>query len=79
MLYFNCDDETSKNRLLERGKISERPDDNIDTILKRLDTYKNISLPVVDMYKDNDEKILKEVSIIIIVIIIYTYLINKWF
>lgn len=77
MLYFNCDDETSKNRLLERGKISERPDDNIDTILKRLDTYKNISLPVVDMYKDNDEKILKEVSIIIIVIIIYTYLINK--
>jgi len=79
VLYFNCDDETSKNRLLERGKISERPDDNIDTILKRLDTYKNISLPVVDMYKDNDEKILKEVSIIIIVIIIYTYLINKWF
>jgi len=77
VLYFNCDDETSKNRLLERGKISERPDDNIDTILKRLDTYKNISLPVVDMYKDNDEKILKEVSIIIIVIIIYTYLINK--
>eukprot|EP00833_Pecoramyces_ruminatium_P018138 jgi/Orpsp1_1/1192170/evm.model.d7180000091072.1 len=60
ILYFNCDDETLKNRLLERGKTSGRADDNIDTILNRLDTYKNISLPVVDMYRNKDKNILKE-------------------
>jgi len=64
VLYFNCDDETLKDRLLERGKTSGRADDNIDTILNRLETYRNVSMPVVDMYKESDGDLIHEVCII---------------
>ena len=63
-MFFNCDDDTLTERLLERGKTSGRADDNIDTIRNRLDTYKNISMPVIDLYKQSNPNLLHEVSII---------------
>ena len=42
-------------RLLERGKISGRSDDNLETIQKRLDVYRNQTSPLIDWYK-NDGK-----------------------
>ncbi|ORX48184.1 hypothetical protein BCR36DRAFT_329858 [Piromyces finnis] len=60
ILYFNCDDNILVDRLLERGKTSGRADDNIDTIRNRLDTYKNISMPVIDLYKQSKPEILHE-------------------
>jgi len=38
-------------RLLERGKISGRSDDNFETIQKRLDVYHNQTAPLKDYYK----------------------------
>lgn len=41
-------------RLLERGKVSGRSDDNLETIQKRLDVYRNQTSPLIDYYKSND-------------------------
>ena len=37
-------------RLLNRGKVSGRSDDNIETIRKRLDVYANETAPLVDFF-----------------------------
>lgn len=39
VLYFDCPLSIMKNRLMERGKISGRADDNAETIEKRLQIY----------------------------------------
>ncbi len=38
-------------RLLKRGEISGRSDDNLETIKKRLDVYFSQTAPLVDFYK----------------------------
>lgn len=43
-------DEELVNRLLERGRISGRTDDNLETIKKRLDVYHNQTSPLRDFY-----------------------------
>lgn len=42
-------------RMLERGKTSGRSDDNIDTIRKRLDVYRNQTSPLRDFYKEQNK------------------------
>ncbi|XP_044743881.1 adenylate kinase isoenzyme 1 [Chrysoperla carnea] len=39
ILYFECQEQTLIDRLLNRGKTSGRQDDNIDTIKNRLQTF----------------------------------------
>lgn len=52
MLYLDCPKEALTERLLERGKTSGRADDNLESVLKRFDTFERESLPVVaDMDK----------------------------
>ena len=48
VLFLHCPKEELTKRLLERGKTSGRADDNIDSVLKRFDTFENESLPVVE-------------------------------
>jgi len=43
-----------EERLLNRAKTSGRSDDNPETIKKRLDTYVNETMPVVEYYKKFD-------------------------
>ncbi len=43
-------DEELTQRLIERGKVSGRSDDNADTIRKRLDVYHNTTSPLRDYY-----------------------------
>jgi len=38
-------------RLLKRGEISGRSDDNLETIKSRLDVYNNQTTPLIDHYK----------------------------
>ena len=38
------------NRLLERGKSSGRVDDNEETIKNRLNTFHQVTQPVMDYY-----------------------------
>jgi len=50
MLDLQVEDEELINRLLERGKISGRTDDNLDTIKARLDVYHTQTAPLATHY-----------------------------
>lgn len=52
VLFYDCDEETMLERLLERGKTSGRDDDNRESITKRFRTFEQTSMPVVDYFAD---------------------------
>lgn len=53
VIWMNVSDETTIKRNLNRGLTSGRLDDsNEDIIKKRLENYKNISLPIKKYYED---------------------------
>jgi len=49
MLNLQVEEEVI-NRLLERGKVSGRSDDNLETIKSRLDVYHKQTAPLADYY-----------------------------
>ena len=51
ILYFDCSNECMVERLLGRAKSSGRVDDNEETIKKRLKTFEDQTLPVLDVYE----------------------------
>ena len=51
-LFFDVSEEVMEARLLERGKTSNRADDNIDSIKKRFFTFTSQSVPVVSLLKE---------------------------
>jgi UMP-CMP kinase len=50
-LFFDCPEETMRERLLERGKTSGRSDDNEESIKKRFRTFVETSMPVVEHFE----------------------------
>ncbi|CAG9464850.1 unnamed protein product [Pedinophyceae sp. YPF-701] len=52
VLFFDLDEATMEERLINRGKTSGRADDNVETIRKRFHTFVTQSKPVVDKYKE---------------------------
>ena len=53
VLWINVSDETTIKRNLNRGLTSGRPDDsNVDIIKKRLNDYKELSIPLKDYYDE---------------------------
>lgn len=52
-LFLECEEQELLSRLLERGKYSDRTDDNINSINKRLETYKKDTLPIIQWFKEN--------------------------
>ena len=55
ILYFDCSNECMTERLLNRGKTSGRVDDNAETIKKRLKTFEDQTMPVLDVYGKQDK------------------------
>lgn len=51
MIELSVPEEELMTRLLNRGKISGRSDDNEETIRKRLDVYHNQTAPLVDWFE----------------------------
>lgn len=49
-LFFDCPEETMRERLLNRGKTSGRSDDNEESIKKRFKTFVETSMPVVEHF-----------------------------
>mmetsp|Transcript_32547 Transcript_32547/g.40891 ORF Transcript_32547/g.40891 Transcript_32547/m.40891 type:complete len:740 (-) Transcript_32547:287-2506(-) len=49
VLLFDCPEEVMTQRLLKRGETSGRVDDNMEAIVKRFRTFKEQSMPVVEM------------------------------
>lgn len=50
-LYFDVSDETMTKRLLGRAETSGRVDDNEETIKKRLQTFHDVTKPVIEYYE----------------------------
>ncbi len=50
MLNLQVDEDELIKRLLERGKVSGRSDDNLETIKSRLEVYHNQTAPLADYY-----------------------------
>ena len=53
-LFFDCDEKTMRERLLNRGKTSGRSDDNEESITKRFRTFVETSMPVVEHFEKED-------------------------
>ena len=49
-LFFDCTEEVMLQRLLKRGETSGRIDDNMESIRKRFQTFKETSYPVVEYF-----------------------------
>ncbi|CAF1247706.1 unnamed protein product [Rotaria sordida] len=55
VLYINANDVTLTKRLLHRAQTSDRVDDNEETIKKRLKTFHNETIPVLDLYEKKNK------------------------
>ena len=51
MLYLECPYDVLKERILARAKYTGRVDDNVESIKLRFDTFKEETLPTVDLFK----------------------------
>ena len=52
VINLNVEKEELIQRLLNRGKVSGRSDDNIETITARLQVYEKQTAPLIDFYKE---------------------------
>ena len=55
MLYFECPFEELERRILGRAKFSGRTDDNVESMKARFDTYKEETLPTIELFKSKDK------------------------
>lgn len=54
VLFFDCREDVCVDRCLNRGKTSGRSDDNMESLKKRIHTYNNSTMPIIDHYKALD-------------------------
>ena len=52
MLYFECPYPVLEQRILGRAKYSGRSDDNVESLKQRFDTFKAVTLPTVELFRD---------------------------
>jgi len=50
LLFLDCPEDVMVQRVLERGKSSGRVDDNEDSIRKRLRTYQESTMPIIEYF-----------------------------
>ncbi|KAI0253899.1 UMP-CMP kinase [Lactifluus subvellereus] len=55
VLFFTADEDTMLQRLMKRGETSGRDDDNMESIKKRLVTYRETTMPVIEHYQRQDK------------------------
>jgi len=53
IFFLNVNKETIIKRIKKRKILEQRSDDNLDTILKRYDTYMETTKPVLEFYSTN--------------------------
>ena len=53
IFFLNVNKETIINRIKKRKVLENRSDDDLDTIIKRYDTYMETTKPVLDYYSKN--------------------------
>ncbi|CAF4171130.1 unnamed protein product [Adineta steineri] len=60
-LLFDCDEKTSINRCMERGRDSGRIDDNEESLKKRIATYQGSTKAVIQYYEK--ENLVKQIDV----------------
>ena len=55
MLYFECPYEVLEQRILGRAKHSGRSDDNVESMKLRFNTFKEETLPTVEMFRGKNK------------------------
>ncbi|KAI0232999.1 UMP-CMP kinase [Lamellibrachia satsuma] len=61
VLFFDCDEQVCINRCLARGHAgSGRSDDNIDSLKRRIQTYHQSTMPIIDYY--NQQKLVMQID-----------------
>ncbi len=55
MLYFECPYEVLEQRILGRAKFSGRTDDNVESMKLRFDTFKEETLPTVELFTSKNK------------------------
>jgi len=51
MVFFECPLEELEKRILGRAKYSGRSDDNVESMRKRFNTYKEETMPTVEVFR----------------------------
>ncbi len=51
IIELRVDDETARQRLLDRGQKEQRKDDNAETIAHRLEVYERETVPLIQYYE----------------------------
>jgi len=51
MIFFECPLEELEKRILGRAKYSGRSDDNVESMRKRFNTYKDETMPAVEIFR----------------------------
>jgi len=51
MVFFECPLEELEKRILGRAKYSGRSDDNVESMRKRFNTYKEETMPTVEIFR----------------------------
>lgn len=62
MINLQCTEKTMVDRLLTRGKTGQRSDDVIDIIRKRLVKFQEETMPVLEHFKESEDKLLIQVD-----------------
>ncbi|MFW5659274.1 MAG: adenylate kinase [Bacteroidota bacterium] len=62
VVMIDVPEEELVTRLLKRAEEQDRTDDNAQTIRKRLEVYRDQTLPVADYYQDNEEAAVNKVN-----------------
>ncbi|XP_078317843.1 UMP-CMP kinase-like [Crassostrea virginica] len=52
VLFFNCPEEVCVDRCLSRGKTSGRADDNEESLKKRIKTYNESTMAIIEHYRN---------------------------
>lgn len=62
IIYFKLSEKIMHDRMLQRGEIEHRQDDNETTILHRVNVYKDQSLPVVQYFETHRKDFFTEID-----------------
>ncbi|GJD06334.1 Uridylate kinase [Galdieria sulphuraria] len=62
ILFLDCPQEEMEQRLMKRGQMSGRSDDNLDSIRKRFTTFVETTMPVVEYYRSREKLVQVDAS-----------------
>ena len=56
MLFFECSYEVLERRIMGRAKFTGRSDDNLESLKQRFDTFKAVTLPMVELFESHERQ-----------------------